>query len=176
MGPQGSGKSTQASLLAQDLGLPYVQTGEILRIISLLDDSNTATLIKNAVDNGKLVPTEIVTQIINKRLTQPDCIRGFVMDSYLRNQDQFRELQAKLDKVFYVRLSDEEGIKRLIKRGRADDTREVIAKRLSIYHQETEPLLTTFQDKGILEEVDGERSIKDVHDDILKRLGSHDIH
>jgi len=170
LGPQGSGKSTQAQLLAARLGLPLVDMGGILRTISLLDDSQTAKVVRKALESGRLVDIEITAMLINKRLRQNDCQNGFVLDGYPRNQEQFRRLDTKFDKVIYIHISDEEGVKRLLARQRHDDKPEIIAERLKIYHAETEPLLAIFRKEGILEKVNGERSIKEIHEDILKKL------
>jgi len=172
LGPQGSGKSTQAQLLSAGLGLPLVEMGEILRTISLLEDSPTANIIKKSLETGGLVRNETTSFLVNKRLSQKDCKSGFVLDGYPRNQKQLELLDMKFDKVFYIKVSDEEGTKRLFARKRHDDTPEVIAERLKIYHAETEPLLEVFRKEGILEEIDGERSIEEIHQDILERVRS----
>jgi len=172
LGPQGSGKSTQAQLLSVDLGVPFIQMGEILRTISLLDDSPMANNIKKSLEKGKLVANSIASLIVNRRLSQEDCKNGFVLDGYPRSREQLKSLNVKFDKVFYIKVSDKEGAKRLLARKRHDDTPEVIAKRLKIYHAETEPLLEIFRKEGVLEEIDGERSVEEIHQDILKRVQS----
>jgi adenylate kinase len=170
LGPQGSGKSTQAQLLALDLGLPYIAMGEILRTISLLKDSPTARIVKQKLEQGKLIPLDLASSIINKRLEQKDCQKGFVLDGFPRNRKQLTPLKIKFDKVFYIKVSDKEGIRRLLARGRQDDTPEIIAERLRIYHGETEALLETFRKDKILEEIEGERSAEEIHQDILERV------
>src|SRR3989344_3737522 len=169
-GPQCSGKSTQAAMLAFKLKVPHIQMGEILRNISLINDSKTVEVIKEAMNEGELVPLEINATLVNKRLRLNDCKNGFVLDGFPRNDQQLERLESKLDKVFYLKISDEEGIKRLLLRKRADDNEETIKQRLSIYHSQTEPVLEIFRQDGILEEIDGERSIEEIHTDILERV------
>ena len=175
-GPQGSGKSTQAVLLAQDLGVPYIAAGEIFRNLTLIDDSQKAEKIRALMSTGELIPIEMADEIINRRLQYTDCQKGFVLDGFPRNLDQLNKLQVKLDHIIYINVSDKEGIARLLKRKRADDTEDVIGERLSIYHAETKPLLAIFKRENILEEVNGERPISQIHTDIVKRLKINDIH
>lgn len=172
LGPQGSGKSTQAQLLSLDLGLPLIQMGEMLRTIALIDDSPTAELIRESIKKGRLVPLSIVAALVKKRLGQSDCQKGFILDGYPRDRKQLESLGLTFDKVFYINISDEEGIKRLMARKRDDDKPEVIAKRLKIYHTETKPILDIFRKGKVLEEINGERSVEEIHQDILDRLKS----
>ncbi len=169
MGPQGSGKTTQAQLLAENLGLPHLQTGELYRQIAQGQDE-MALQIKALLDEGKLVPDEIHNKIIAVEIAKPIYREGFVMDGSPRTLAQAGTLPFEPDKVFYLTVSDKENINRLIKRGREDDTPEVIAQRLSLFHSQTEPVLDFYRAKGILEEVDGERSIDTIFADIKGRL------
>lgn len=175
-GSQGSGKSTQAVLLAQDLGVPYIQVGEILRNISLVEDSKTAKMIKDTLSKGELLPAQLIVQIMNNRLSQPDCQKGFVLDGYPRNVQDVKNFNQNLDRVVNLKISATESVKRLLERGRADDTRKLIRERLANYHAETEPILQIFKNKGILVEIDGEREIDDIHQDIIKLLAADEVH
>lgn len=175
-GSQGSGKSTQAVLLAQDLGVPYIQVGEILRDISLVEDSKTAQMIKDTLSKGELLPAQLIVQIMNNRLSQPDCQKGFVLDGYPRNVQDVKNFNQNLDRVVNLKISETESVKRLLERGRADDTRKLIRERLANYHAETEPILQIFKNKGILVEIDGEREIDDIHQDIIKLLEADEVH
>lgn len=175
-GPQGSGKSTQAILLAQDLGVPYIAAGEIFRNLTLIDDSQKVEKIKNAMTRGELIPIDLASEIINKRLKQSDCERGFVLDGFPRNLAQIQKLTTLIERAVYLRVSDETCVRRLVARKRLDDRENLIKTRLAIYHQETAPLLEIFKKQNILLEVDGEKTVVQIHKDIISRLNLNDIH
>ena len=169
LGSQGSGKSTQAQLLASYLNLPQIEMGQLLRSKSQETDDD-AEKIREALNSGNLVPNEITIKTLKNELEKPKYNNGFVLDGYPRNRIQQEELPGGINKVFYVKVGDGESIKRLTKRGREDDSKEVIVKRLEIYHQKTEPLLEEFRKRGLLTEVNGERSIEDIHQEIISLI------
>src|SRR3990167_5854125 len=149
LGPQGSGKSTQAKMLANKYGIPHIEMGQLLRD-KMQETDHDAKLVREAMEGGTLVPSEITIRTLNSRLSKSDCNRGFVLDGYPRNEEQIQNLPEGIDKVIYVNVPDDEAVARLSKRARADDTPQVLLKRLDIYHQETEPLLTHFRERGSL--------------------------
>lgn len=169
MGPPGSGKSTQAELLADQLGVPHLQTGDLLYFLSQ-EDTHRGREIKKLMEAGDLVDDQLVLEAVEEHLKGEAYKKGFVLDGTPRSLWQAEHLKVRFDKVFYLDVSDEENIKRLVKRGRKDDTPEVIKKRLKAYHQDTEPMLSYYRKIGILEEVDGERPIKAILDEIMARL------
>lgn len=160
-GPQGSGKTTQAKLLAEYLAVPLIGTGDVLRALSK-KNTKLGKKIKEVLDKGKLVDDVIAAGIVEERLSKSDCQGGFVTDGYPRSLHQIELLDLKFDKVFYIDISDKEVLQRLIKREREDDTPEVIAQRLRIYHEMTEPILSYFKTLGILERIDGLGEIDDI--------------
>jgi adenylate kinase len=169
MGPQGSGKSTQAVLLAQKLGLPHLQTGELLRQLAKRS-TKLGRKVKRFVEQGKLVNDELLDKILTAKISQPKYQKGFVADGLPRTLSQAQKLPFRIDRVIYLRVSDGENIRRLLLRQRADDTRELIAERLKLYHQQTEPVLNFYRQHGLLIEVDGKRPIEVIHQDILEKL------
>lgn len=169
LGPQGSGKSTQAKILAQKLGLTEIEMGQMLRDRAK-DTDEEAIKIRTSIEKGELVEDTITTGIVKNRLAKDDCVNGFVLDGYPRNEAQLKGLDYLPDVVFFVSVSDAEGIKRLMQRARHDDTPEFLAKRFEWYHQKSEPLLQHFREKGILIEVDGERAIEEIAKDIESKL------
>lgn len=169
IGAQGSGKSTQAKLLAEYLNAPFVSTGDIFRKLSQ-EAFGFGQTIKKIMDEGKLVDDQTTCKIVQDRLSQTDCNQGFVLDGYPRNLEQVKIFDPKFDKVFYLDVSEEAVIERLTKRGRADDTPESIKTRLELYYQQTKPLLNYYRDLGILTEVDGVGSVEDIHQRIKDSL------
>ena len=175
LGPQGSGKGTQAALLAERFGLQHFEAGKILRSIADSDNQN-ASAVKAAANSGNLVPDELVRLIawnfVNKHRNG-----GFVFDGYPRSAAQYEHLQdmlmkfgQKIDRVIDLEISQAETIKRLAKRGREDDTPEAIKKRLELFRLQTEPVIEKARQDGILLEIDGERPIDVIHRDMVSKL------
>jgi adenylate kinase len=173
MGAPGSGKSTQARLLAKELGIPHLSTGEICRAIAA-EDNQRGRFMKQIVDSGGLVPDREMLKIAHEWVKKPKYKKGIILDGTPRSLWQAENFKLEFDKVFYFEVSDQEGLKRLLKRAeeedRKDDTEEVVKGRLVLYHQTTEPMLDFYRQKGILEKVDGERPVEKIFEDILGRL------
>lgn len=159
VGPQGSGKSTQSKLLAETLRVPFIETGQIFR--------DMGGKVRTFLQAGEMVPDDITSEIVRKRLEDGVYKNGFIMNGYPRNLNQVELFDPGFDKVFYLKVSDEEVIDRLLKRAREDDTRELIEKRLSDYHKLTEPILEHYKGIGILEEIEGSGKVEEIQQ-ILK--------
>lgn len=169
IGPQGSGKSTQADFLAQSLGLPSISVGDIFRQISTLE-TEEGERIKQILDSGQLVDDHTTAELVRKRLNGEDVKNGFILDGYPRTVEQVNIFEPNFDKVIYLDVPREEVVERLMQRGRADDALELINKRLDLYYQQTQPLLDYYKNKGILVEVDGTGSIERVQEGIRKLI------
>ena len=165
IGPQGSGKSTQAKLLGEFLKIPVISTGDILRKTATFDG-----LIRKILEQGKLVDDETTSEIVKNRLLEEDCQNGFILDGYPRNIHQKEIFNPEFDKVFYLKVPNDEVIKRLMERGRADDTPEGIKTRLDLYYDQTQPLLDYYKNLGILIEVDGIGDIDQIQNEIKKSI------
>lgn len=170
IGPPGSGKSTQAELLSGELGIPDISTGDLVHYLSE-ENSPRGREIKKVLESGGLLDDKFALKVVEEQLKAEQYQNGFILDGTPRSLWQAENFKHRFDKVIYLEVSDEENTKRLSKRGRKDtDSYKVIKKRLSVYHQETEPMLKYYRQQGILEEVDGERSIEAIHQDIINRL------
>jgi len=169
IGAQGSGKSTQAKLLAEYLKIPFISTGDMFRILAE-GDSELGQQVKNILSEGKLVDDETTSKIVREQISKPDFLRGFILDGYPRNLEQVRLFDPKFDKVIYLNVPEEELLKRLMARGRTDDTPEGIKTRLDLYYKVTEPLVNHYKDLGVLKEVDGRGSIEEVQQRIRENL------
>ena len=163
-GAQGSGKSTQADLLASHFGLPHIETGDLLRKFG---DSQKMSSLRDSLASGQLSPTPLIVRLLRERLAKEDCERGYILDGYPRSIEQYKAFAPELDLVLFVNISDQEAVKRLLKRGREDDSKKAIAERLELYHLETEPVMDIYRQAGILNEANGERSVEEIQKDLV---------
>jgi adenylate kinase len=172
LGAPGAGKGTQAKRIKDKYGVPHISTGDIFRA-EIAAGSELGLKVQEYVKSGRLVPDQLVVDIVSGRLAKDDCAKGFMLDGFPRTAGQAEALDAylasqekPLDKVLYLKLSEEEAVKRLINRGkvegRADDTPETIKKRMSVFNDLTEPLIAYYHASGILETVNGDASVDDV--------------
>ena len=180
IGPQGSGKGTQAKRVAVTEGIPHISTGDMFRA-AIAAQTPLGREVQPFLDSGGLVPDELTIGLIKERLEQPDTAKGFVLDGFPRTMAQAHALDAMLaaigrplDVVFEFALSDELALERCLGRaaqeGRADDTPEVIAKRLATYHDQTEPIVGHYRAAGSLVVIHAERSVDDVNAELAQAL------
>lgn len=153
-GPQGSGKSTQGKLLARFLGISYISTGDMFRSLG--------GEIKQIVDEGKLVDDQLTSKIVEEKLKEEEYKNGFIFDGYPRTMEQIKLFDPGFDKVIHLDLSDAEAKKRLLARGREDDTEDAITERLRNYHLQTDPILDYYRQKKIVKQIDGLGSIEEI--------------
>lgn len=174
LGPPGAGKGTQAQLLIEAYGIPQLSTGDILRG-AIAAGTPLGLTAKSVMDRGDLVSDDIVNGIVSQRLDQDDCKSGFILDGFPRTIPQAEALHAMLaekgmalDAVVALEADEETLVERVVNRGklsggaRADDTEEVIRNRLKVYNEQTAPLVTFYENKGVLKRVDGLQSIENV--------------
>lgn len=165
-GPQGCGKTTQAKILSEKYGLCLVKTGDILRKLSE-SDSEMGRKIKLQIDQGGLVDDEVVADIVKQLLKGPTCKNGLVMDGYPRTMASLKLFDPKFDIVFLLNLSDAEATKKMLGRGREDDTESLIRSRLFLYHEQTAPIIAYYRSLGILNEIDAVASVKEISSQIF---------
>jgi adenylate kinase len=168
-GLPGSGKTTQGQLLAASLNIPIIGTGVLLREVVKKED-DFSKRIQEEMAKGEFVDDSIVSDLVKARLEEADCQNGFILDGYPRSLEQLHLFDPKLEKVIYLRLSDNEVKVRLLGRGRDDDKEDVIENRFEVYHHETEPLIEYFKDLGILSVVDGHGTVEEVQAKIKEAL------
>lgn len=166
-GPQGSGKTTQADRLAKYLGVPMIDAGDMLRALAE-GKSLEGKRVREKLDQGLMAPDDIMGKLVEDRVIQADCQEGYVMDGYPRTLDQLKIFDPNYDLVIYLDIPDELAISRLEKRGRADDKLPLIGKRLELYHLLTEPLLEHYSATGILQKIDGAKSMIEVEEEVRK--------
>ncbi len=170
-GIQGSGKSTIGKYVASKYNVPFIAMGDLLRGLRE-EDSELGRLVKSIIDQGHFVPDELAMEILNKRLERPDVASGFVLDGAPRNLGQEKLFKHDLDVVILVHLDEEEAIKRLMARGRHDDTEEAIRKRMNWHKENTTPLIDFFKNKGVkVIEIDNTPGVEEVQrkiDELLK--------
>lgn len=180
LGPQGSGKGTQAKRIAAEYGLVHIATGDILRS-AIAEGSEIGLRVQPIYDSGRLVPDDLMVELIRDRISRPDAADGFILDGFPRTMAQAEALDAMLhavgrdlDVVFELQIPDEICIERLMKRaeeeGRTDDTPEVIARRLALYHEQTEPLIEHYRLTGKVVGIHADRSVDEVFAEIQEAL------
>ncbi|HEX2290388.1 MAG TPA: adenylate kinase [Pseudonocardiaceae bacterium] len=174
VGPPGAGKGTQAATLSDKLGVSHISTGELFRAHI---DAETALgrTVKGYLDAGQLVPDEVTNEMVRARLDESDVEVGFLLDGFPRNVGQanllhkiLAEANHRLDAVIELQVDEDVLVRRLLARGRADDTEDVIRHRQQVYRSETAPLLDYYHD--LLITVDGTGSVDEVTNRILSAL------
>ena len=149
LGGPGSGKSTYTAYLVSHFNIPHVYPGGMLRK-EVEKDSEIGRQVKNIISKGEFVPNSIVLDLIKDRLAQPDAQRGYVLDGWPRYMEQVRDMEQsgiEYDHAVFLDVSKEEIMRRLLARGRADDTVDIINNRIALYKKETGPVIEYLKSK-----------------------------
>ncbi|SHM85408.1 Adenylate kinase [Caldanaerovirga acetigignens] len=203
MGPPGAGKGTQAKKLCETFGIPQISTGDMLRA-AVNQGTELGRKAKEYMDQGLLVPDEVITGIVKERLRENDAEKGFILDGFPRTIPQaeslekiLEEMEVKLDAVINIVVPREELIERFTGRRvcevcgstyhvkynpprqqgicdkcggrlieRADDDVKTVEKRIDVYERETKPLIDYYKNKNLLANIDGNRPIEEVFEEI----------
>lgn len=196
LGPQGSGKGTQAKMLVDELAFTHISTGDLIRN-GIKNNDPVALKIKDSIDKGNLAPDKVVIQLVKKNLSDNNIFDGFPRT--LLQAEALDEITS-IDLVIELKLSDEEAVKRLSSRiqcvgcksifgpaappkkkntcdncsgkliQREDDKPEAIRKRLEVYHDETEPLLEYYRPRKIVHVIDASQPIDKIFADLKKLI------
>lgn len=180
MGAPGAGKGTQASRIAARYEVPAISTGSIFRE-NIANGTPLGVQVKQIMDAGQLVSDEITDAIVADRLGQEDAEDGWLLDGYPRNLHQVDALDQLLDAsdsgidaVISLLVDQDALVERLLKRaeieGRSDDNETAIRARMDVYAAETQPLLDTYRERGLLVEVTGQGSVDEVTAQVLEAL------
>ena len=149
LGGPGSGKSTYTAYLVSHFNIPHVYPGGMLRK-EVEKDSEIGRQVKNIISKGEFVPNSIVLDLIKDRLAQPDAQRGYVLDGWPRYMEQVRDMEQsgiEYDHAVFLDVSKEEIMRRLLARGRADDTVDIINNRIALYKKEPGPVIEYLKSK-----------------------------
>jgi adenylate kinase len=182
LGPPGSGKGTQAKLLAERLGVPAISTGDMLRD-AVRRGTPLGRRAQAIMEAGELVPDDLVISLVRERTALPDARNGFLLDGFPRTIEQAKALDrilegnaASVDGVINLLVPEGTVVERLLGRagleGRSDDRRETVAERLRVYREKTAPLVDHYRSLGLLYDVDGSGSVEEVAGRIDRALVS----
>jgi len=179
-GPQGVGKGTQAMIVAPRLHLAHVSTGDLFRQ-HMAERTALGEQIRPLYDAGGLIPDDLTIAMLGEHLvklrqTAPD-LRGVIFDGFPRTVAQVESLDTflrsrgeQIDAVIYIDAPRPVLVERIFSRGRADDTREAAEERLRLYEEKTQPLLSLFEQRGIIHRINGNQPVEAVTADIIAAL------
>lgn len=180
-GAPGSGKGTNARKLSEALGIAHIETGAMIRA-EIKAETKLGNAISGFVKGGNLVPNEVIYQLLEKRLSQPDCAKGIIFDGVPRTLEQAKKLNAilaqkgkKLNLVVNLVVSDKVVIQRMRDRAKLENRPDdlapgVIENRIRVYHKESEPLIGYYKQRGLLVRVKGKKSPEVVYRRVRKRV------
>ena len=185
-GAPGAGKGAQAERISSMYGMAHLSTGEMLRS-AITSGSDLGARAKETIDQGNLVPDDVIVKIVDARMDEGDCGKGVILDGFPRTVAQAKALDDMLagkglavDHVIEIKVDEDALFARIEKRAlerrrtgtaRSDDNADTLRKRLAVYHENTAPLLPYYLEKGVLRSVDGMASIEDVATQIDNLLG-----
>ena len=199
----GAGKGTQAEILSEHYGIPSISTGAILRK-AIKDGTELGKTAEKYINDGKLIPDDLMLKVMDERFKNDDCKNGFILDGFPRTLAQAEALSAspiKIDKVLSIEVDDRTIIERLSGRleckscgstyhtehrppktpgvcdkcggelgARDDDKPETVKQRLKTYHEQTEPLIEYYRDKGLLRVAKGQSEIEETSRVVFEAL------
>ena len=171
LGGPGSGKSTYTEYLIRHFRINHIYPGGMLRK-EVENNTEIGKRVKEILAKGQFVPNDIVLDLIKKSVSESP--NGYVLDGWPRYMQQVRDMEASnigVDFAVFLDVSREEVLKRLLARGRADDTEEIINNRIDLYNRETGPVVEYFRDKqGFLEIKAQGDTAENIANNIIRRI------
>ncbi|SDJ30064.1 MULTISPECIES: adenylate kinase [Bradyrhizobium] len=188
LGPPGAGKGTQATRIVDEVRVPHLSTGDMLRAAALAD-TEFGSEVRQTMASGQLVSDQVIVAAVMERISLPDARRGFVLDGFPRTMSQAVTFDDHLDRqgmtldhVIELRADEEILLDRIMTRAqqaretgsaaRADDNRDTLKVRLDAYNELTAPLIEYYRERSLLRSIDGLQAVDDVTADLLKVIGS----
>ena len=173
-GPPGAGKGTQASRVAERLGIPHISTGDMFRH-HVSNGTELGAKVDAIMKAGDYVPDSLTVEMLSQRVAEDDAADGFILDGFPRTPAQVEALdkllgEEGLDRVVVFEVDEDELAGRMLARGRADDTEETIRNRFDIYREQTQPLLDVYGERGVTVSVDGMGEIDEITDRVIAAL------
>ncbi|MBU1127234.1 MAG: nucleoside monophosphate kinase [Patescibacteria group bacterium] len=173
LGGPGSGKSTQAKVLAKKLNLVHLSTGRLAREAAL-EKTPFGRQVNEIIDSGRILSDKLLFRILKKELKKKKYKNGFILEGTPRNINQAKLLDFKVFKVFFLEVREKIAIERLLKRAeiekRNDDNIGIIKKRFGIFNRETKPILDYYKELGVLERISGEGAVEEIQRNIASRI------
>ena len=174
VGPPGAGKGTQASRVAESLGIPHISTGDMFRH-HVSNGSDLGTRVDRIMAAGDYVPDEITVAMLAERIAEPDAANGYILDGFPRTSPQVEALDGLigtdgLDRVVVFEVDEDALVERLLARGREDDSEETIRTRFKVYLEQTAPLLEVYGQRDLVSTVDGLGDMDEITGRILEVL------
>lgn len=184
-GPEGSGKGTQAKLLSVKLGLPIYTAGDLVRTAAENDKTVLGDMCRKVLSEGKYLPDGEISRLLSNKLETAEAKKGFVLDGFPRTYAQAQFLKEKMEEAgyaltrfIYLKLSDDESVKRLVLRKRAlfpgsrelHDDPQRVKQRLAVYRENEKQVLKFYKEQDLILEIDAYQNVDDVFDDIVSGL------
>ena len=177
LGPQGSGKGTQAELLAKKFGWSLFVAGDLLREIAKQNSELGRKVHQTINVEGRLADPELISEVMKEKIGSVPKDQGLLIDSYPRSLTQyelFKKFWPEMGRgdyqAIFIELSEDEAVKRMLLRKRLDDNEEIIRKRLELFNSETMPMIKAMEADGNIIRIDGAPSIEEVQAEILEKL------
>ena len=166
IGPPGAGKGTQAGRVADRLGIPHISTGDMFRH-HVSAGTELGKQVKAIMEAGDYVPDSITVAMLAERIAEDDAENGFILDGFPRTIAQVEALdeligEDGLDRVVLFTVDNDVLVERMLARGRADDTEETIRNRLEVYEEQTRPVISYYEDRGLTKRVSGVGSVGEI--------------